>query len=149
MALNILKFSLLPLNSTGTSDTGAGITITTLLETFVPGYATIYETILQILGIDMTTLIFIVWLVGKIVPRVRATIKRFILWALTSEISIDSTDEKLLNAVLLHASHLEAGSRKLYAKIKKNGPEPDGKREKFKKVAVSTNKDIELLDFSN
>jgi chaperone BCS1 len=68
---------------------------------------------------------------------------------LASKISIESTNEKLLNAVLLYASRLSAGSRNLHAKIKKGGPKSDGKGEKFRKVAISANKYIELLDFSN
>jgi chaperone BCS1 len=139
------------------SDTSpTGISPTTLLETFVPGYAPIHKFLLYSFGFDVTVLVSLgvcLWLSARISRSIYAVLSSIISNNYMSEITVSSTDEihGHLIQFLAHQYKVKSARRLMAETPSKSAWELDS--EDVEREATETTVDAEgntkWLNFSN
>jgi len=153
---NILESAFPPRSPENASDASAlpGLSPTTLLETFVPGYGPIHKFLLFTFGFDVTVLVslgVVLWLSGRIFRSVWTVIYTTVANNYMSEITVSSTDEIHAHLIAFLADKYKINSsRRLMAETpSKSAWELDSEDTETPETTVDAEGNIKWLNFSN
>ncbi|PMD37776.1 hypothetical protein L207DRAFT_586107 [Hyaloscypha variabilis F] len=153
---NILESAFPPRSTGNASDSTAlpGLSPTTLLETFVPGYGAIHKFLLFSFGFDVTVLVslgVVLWLSGRIFRSVWTVIYAIVASNYMAEINVSSTDEihAHLIAFLAHQYKINSSRRLMAETPSKSAWELDNEDTETQETTVDAEGNIKWLNFSN
>jgi mitochondrial chaperone BCS1 len=153
---NILESAFPPRSTGNASETSAlpGLSPTTLLETFVPGYGAIHKFLLFSFGFDVTVLVslgVVLWLSGRIFRSVWTVIYATVASNYMAEITVSSTDEihAHLIAFLAHQYKINSSRRLMAETPSKSAWELDNEDTETPETSVDAEGNIKWLNFSN
>lgn len=131
-----------------------GLSITTLLETFVPGYGPIHKFLLVTFGFDVTVLVSFavaLWLGARIFRSAKSIILNFIDDHYMSEIDISSEDEihTHIIAFLAHKYKVKSARRLMAETLSMSAWERDTQDKETSEATVDAEGNIIWLNFSN
>lgn len=150
VASKLLESAFHDAGNISSSDPVPGLSLTTLLEGFAPGYGQIHKFLLFTFGFDVTVLVSLgvaLWLGARIFRSAWTVIKTTIM----AEITVSSPDEIHKHIIAFLAHHYETSSpRKLIAEtLSKSTWELDSEEIKAKESRVDIEGNIKWLNFAN
>ncbi|KUJ06703.1 uncharacterized protein LY89DRAFT_678561 [Mollisia scopiformis] len=155
MAINQLLETAFPgANAENGSSNPVGISPTTLLETFVPGYGPIHKFLLFTFGFDVTVLVtfgVVCWLSARIFRSAWGVLYALVSSNYMAEITVSSTDEihGHLIAFLAHQYKINSSRRLMAETPSKSAWELDSEDTETPETTVDAEGNIKWLNFSN
>lgn len=158
MALNSLLDSAFPPQPSNSSDQSSaplvGISPTTLLETFIPGYGPIHKFLLYTFGFDVTVLVSlgaVLWVSARLCRSVWTIIWHLISDNYMSEVTVSSTDEIHAHIItfLAHQYKIKSSRRLMAETPSKSAWELDSEDTETPETTVDADGNIKWLNFSN
>jgi chaperone BCS1 len=125
ISVTMLESTFYNTGNISSSNSASGLSLTTLLETFVPGYGLIHKFLLFAFGFDVTILVFlyiVLWFSNRIFCSVWAVVGNLVYNNYMSEITIDRQDEiyDYMMAFLAHQSTFKSSHRLIVETISKS-----------------------------